>query len=245
MNTPTVLNSTFNKVQFWDGRLHEEAKGVYDVSPADLAFMHDKVIDVLNSIPGYKQEFKKAYGSNTITRDMLVNALTAFNQTLVTPDSRFDKWLKGDKGALTKTELDGYKLFKQSGCTTCHDGMAMGGSNIAKMGLTSKYETRNKAKGAADLTGKDEDRMKFKVPTMRNVELTYPYFHDGGADTLEKAVDIMGKLQLGRTYSGKEIDQIVAFLKTLTGKQPDFKLPILPASSNSTPLPKTAEPVRH
>ena len=87
--------------------------------------------------------------------------------------------------------------------------------------------------------------MKFKVPTMRNVELTYPYFHDGGADTLEKAVDIMGKLQLGRTYSGKEIDQIVAFLKTLTGKQPDFKLPILPASSNSTPRPKSAEPVRH
>jgi cytochrome c peroxidase len=106
------------------------------------------------------------------------------------------------------------------------------------MGLVAKYDTTNKAQGVGGLTGADADRMKFKVPTLRNVELTYPYFHDGEADTLEKAVDIMGKLQLGRTYTNDEIAKIVAFLKTLTGKQPTFLMPILPPSTNDTPKPK-------
>ena len=241
MNTPTVLNSTFNKVQFWDGRLHEESKGVYDVSPADLAFMHDKVIDVLNSIPGYKQEFRKAYGSNTITRDMLVNALTAFNQTLVTPDSRFDKWLKGDKKALSKNELEGYKLFKDSGCVACHNGPAVGGNSFQKMGLVEPYKAATAAEGRSAVTGNDADRFNFKVPTLRNVEMTYPYFHDGAANTLKEAVDIMGRLQLGKKFTDDENAKIVAFLKTLTGDQPNFKMPILPPSSDTTPRPTPFE----
>jgi cytochrome c peroxidase len=106
------------------------------------------------------------------------------------------------------------------------------------MGLVAKYDTPNKAEGVGGLTGVDADRMKFKVPTLRNVELTYPYFHDGEADTLEKAVDIMGKLQVGRAYTPDEIAKIVAFLKTLTGKQPTFLMPILPPSTNDTPKPK-------
>ncbi len=240
INAPTVLNSSMNLAQFWDGRakdLKAQAGGPI-ANPGEMGFTHELAVGVLNSIPAYRAEFKKAFGKDTANIDMVTDAIAAFEETLVTPDSRFDKWLKGDKKALTKNELAGYKLFKDSGCTACHYGPAVGGSSFQKMGLVAAYDTKNKAQGVAALTGKDADRMKFKVPTLRNVELTYPYFHDGAAATLEDAVDTMGKLQLGRTYSHDEIEQIVAFLKTLTGKQPDFKLPILPPSTNDTPAPK-------
>jgi len=229
-----------NLAQFWDGRakdLKEQAGGPI-ANPGEMAFTHELAVGVLNSIHAYKAEFKKVFGKDTATIDMVTDAIDAFEETLVTPNSRFDKWLKGDKKALSKTELAGYKLFKDSGCTACHYGPAVGGTSFQKMGLVAEYDTKNKAQGVAGLTGKDADRMKFKVPTLRNVEMTYPYFHDGEADTLEKAVDVMGKLQVGRAYSQEEIAQIVAFLKTLTGKQPDFKLPILPPSTNDTPKPK-------
>lgn len=240
INAPTVLNSSMNLAQFWDGRaadLKAQAGGPI-ANPGEMAFTHELAVDVLNSIPAYKAEFKKVFGKDKANIDMVTDAIAAFEETLVTPDSRFDKWLKGDKKALGAKEKAGYELFKNSGCTACHYGPAMGGQSFQKMGLVKDYDTKNKAEGVAGLTGKDADRMKFKVPTLRNVEMTYPYFHDGGVWTLEEAVDIMGKLQLGRTYSKDEIDQIVAFLKTLTGKQPDFKLPILPPSTNDTPRPK-------
>jgi cytochrome c peroxidase len=240
INAPTVLNSSMNLAQFWDGRakdLKAQAGGPI-ANPGEMAFSHALAVDVLNSIPAYRAEFKEVFGKDTADIDMVTDAIAAFEETLVTPGSRFDMWLMGDKNVLTKEELEGYELFKESGCTACHYGPAVGGSSFQKMGLMAKYETKNKAQGVAGLTGKDADRMKFKVPTLRNVELTYPYFHDGEAATLEQAVEIMGKLQLGRTYSKEEIDQIVAFLKTLTGNQPDFKLPILPPSTNNTPKPK-------
>jgi cytochrome c peroxidase len=240
INSPTVLNSSMNMAQFWDGRakdLKEQAGGPI-ANPGEMAFTHELAVGVLNSIPAYKAEFKSVFGKDTATIDMVTDAIAAFEETLVTPDSRFDKWLKGDKKAITKTELEGYQLFKDSGCTACHYGPAMGGQSFQKMGLVAEYDTKSKVQGVAGLTGKDADRMKFKVPTLRNVNMTYPYFHDGAVWTLEEAVDIMGKLQLGRTYSKDEIDKIVAFLKTLTGKQPDFKLPILPPSTNDTPRPK-------
>jgi cytochrome c peroxidase len=240
INSPTVLNSSMNLAQFWDGRakdLKAQAGGPI-ANPGEMAFSHALAVDVLNSIPAYKAEFKSVFGKNMATIDMVTDAIAAFEETLVTPDSRFDKWLMGDKKALTKTELEGYELFKDSGCTACHYGPAAGGSSFQKMGLMAKYDTKNKAQGVAGLTGKDADRMKFKVPTLRNVEMTYPYFHDGEAATLEQAVEIMGKLQVGRAYSKEDVAKIVAFLKTLTGKQPDFKLPILPPSTNNTPKPK-------
>ncbi|NWG87850.1 MAG: cytochrome-c peroxidase [Hydrogenophilaceae bacterium] len=240
INAPTVLNSTLNLAQFWDGRakdLKAQAGGPI-ANPGEMAFTHELAVDVLNSIPAYRAEFKKVFGKDKASIDMVTDAIAAFEDTLVTPDSRFDKWLKGDKKALTKVEKEGYDLFKNSGCTACHYGPAMGGQSFQKMGLVAEYDTKNKAAGVAGLTGKDADRMKFKVPTLRNVEMTYPYFHDGAAWTLEEAVDVMGRLQLGRTYSKEEIAKIVAFLKTLTGKQPDFKLPILPPSTNDTPKPK-------
>jgi cytochrome c peroxidase len=239
INSPTVLNSSLNVAQFWDGRakdLKEQAGGPI-ANPGEMAFTHELAVSVLESIPQYKDEFKAVFSKDKIDIGMVTDAIAAFEETLVTPDSKFDQWLKGDDKALTATELKGYELFKTSGCVACHNGPAVGGNSFQKMGVVEPYKTDSKAEGVAGLTKKDEDRFKFKVPTLRNVELTYPYFHDGAAPTLEKAVVTMGQLQLGKKFTDEEVAQIVAFLKTLTGKQPEFMLPILPPSSNDTPRP--------
>lgn len=240
INSPTVLNSSMNLAQFWDGRaadLKEQAAGPI-ANPKEMAFSHELAVDVISSIPQYVAEFKSVFGKEEVTIDEVTSAIAAFEETLVTPNSRFDKWLKGDKTAISEQELAGYMLFKNSGCVACHSGVAMGGSSFQKMGLVAPYETKNPAQGRADVTGKDADRMTFKVPTLRNVELTYPYFHDGAAKTLADAVDIMGRLQLGRNFTADENAQIVAFLKTLTGDQPVLTLPILPPSTENTPRPQ-------
>jgi cytochrome c peroxidase len=183
-------------------------------------------------------EFKQVFGKDKITIDEVTQAIAEFEKTLVTPNSRFDQWLLGDKDALTAKELAGYKLFKESGCVACHNGEAVGGNSFQKMGVVEPYHSKRGAEGLSAVTGKDADRFKFKVPTLRNVEMTYPYFHDGEAETLTEAVDVMGRLQLGRQFSRFENAQIVSFLKTLTGDQPAFALPILPPSTDSTPQPK-------
>jgi cytochrome c peroxidase len=150
-------------------------------------------------------------------------------------------WLLGDKDALSEQELAGYRLFKNSGCVTCHNGEAVGGNSFQKMGVVEPYKAQSPAEGLSGVTGKDADRFKFKVPTLRNVEMTYPYFHDGGAKTLTEAVDVMGRLQLGKRFSTDENAKIVAFLKTLTGDQPAFQLPVLPPSTDKTPAPQPFE----
>lgn len=240
INSPTVLNSSLNLAQFWDGRakdLKEQAGGPI-ANPGEMGFTHELAVDVLRSIPQYRDRFKQVYGSDKVDIDKVTDAIAAFEETLVTPDSRFDKWLKGDKSAINQTELEGYKLFKDAGCVACHNGAGVGGASFQKFGVHEAYKTQSKAEGRFAVTGKDADRFMFKVPTLRNVELTYPYFHDGAAATLEEAVDIMGRLQLGRKFTKEENMKIVAFLKTLTGKQPDFKLPTLPPSTKDTPKPK-------
>lgn len=239
INSPTVLNSSMNLAQFWDGRaadLKEQAAGPI-ANPAEMAFTHNLAVDTLRSIPQYREGFKAVYQVDEITIDEVTDAIAAFEETLVTPHSRFDRWLLGDQDAMTQVELDGYKLFKDIGCTACHNGPAVGGNSFQKMGLVEPYNTDNPAEGVAAVTGKDADRFKFKVPTLRNVELTYPYFHDGAYWKLEESVDVMARLQLGRTLSDEDIGKITAFLKTLTGEQPNFTLPILPPSSNDTPRP--------
>jgi cytochrome c peroxidase len=239
INSPTVLNSSLALAQFWDGRaadLKEQAGGPI-ANPAEMAFTHDLAVGTLRTIPGYVAEFKSVFGSAGVSIDKVTQAIAAFEETLVTPNSPFDQWLKGEDKALSKQELAGYKLFRDSGCVACHNGPAVGGTSFQKMGLFEPYQTKNPAEGRAAVTGQDEDRMNFKVPTLRNVELTYPYFHDGEAATLEAAVDTMGRLQLGRKYSQAEIADIVAFLKTLTGDQPTFVMPLLPPSSSATPKP--------
>jgi len=243
INAPTVLNSSLNIAQFWDGRaedLKAQAGGPI-ANPGEMASSHTLAIDVLESIPEYVIEFKQTFGQDHIDIDQVTEAIAEFEKTLVTPNSRFDQWLLGNKDVLTSKELAGYKLFKDSGCVACHYGPAVGGLSFQIMGVVEPYETKSTAEGLSAVTGKDADRFKFKVPTLRNVELTYPYFHDGEAETLTEAVDVMGRLQLGKKFSSAENANIVAFLKTLTGDQPSFLLPILPPSSDKTPRPKPFE----
>ncbi|MBL8391219.1 MAG: cytochrome-c peroxidase [Candidatus Accumulibacter sp.] len=243
INSPTVLNSSLNVAQFWDGRakdLKAQAAGPI-ANPGEMAFTHELAVSLLQSIPGYTAEFKKVFGSDKVDVDRITEAIAAFEETLATPNSRFDKWLKGNKKALSKTELEGYQLFKDSGCVACHNGVAVGGNSFQKMGVVEPYKASSPAEGRVAVTGKDADRFNFKVPTLRNVELTYPYFHDGAADTLSEAVDTMGRVQLGKKFSPEENAKIVAFLKTLTGDQPSFKLPQLPPSADNTPRPTPFE----
>ena len=225
--------------QFWDGRaadLKAQAGGPI-ANPGEMAFTHTLAVDMLETIPEYVIEFKLVFGKSVIDIDQVTDAIAEFEKTLVTPNSRFDHWLLGETDAITTEELAGYQLFKISGCMACHNGSALGGTSFQKMGVVEPYLTANTAQGLIGVTGKDADRFKFKVPTLRNVALTYPYFHDGEAATLSQAVDIMGRLQLGKRFTPVEDAQIVAFLKTLTGDQPLFDLPMLPPSTDKTPPP--------
>jgi len=243
INAPTVLNSSLNVAQFWDGRaadLKAQAGGPI-ANPGEMASSHALAVGVVETIPAYRAEFKQVFGSDKVDIDRITVAIAEFEKTLVTPNSRFDKWLKGDKKALSANELAGYKLFKESGCIACHNGPAVGGNSFQKLGVVEPYKTNNPAEGRVAVTGKDADRFNFKVPTLRNVEMTYPYFHDGAADTLSQAVNTMGRVQLGKHFTPAENAQIVDFLKTLTGDQPSFKLPILPPSSDTTPRPTPFE----
>lgn len=238
INSPTVLNSYGQIAQFWDGRaktLAEQAAGPI-ANPLEMASTHELAVEVIASIPGYGKYFEAAFGDDKVDIGRITDAIAEFERTLVTPNDRFDQWLKGNKDALTKTELEGYQLFKASGCTICHNGAQLGGQSFQKMGVVRPYETTNTAEGVKAISGRDQDRMSFKVPVLRNIELTYPYFHDGEAKTLEKAVEVMGDIQLGKRYTEEETAKIVAFLKTLTGEQPKIVYPILPPSGPNTPV---------
>lgn len=237
INSPTVLNSFGQIAQFWDGRaktLAEQAAGPI-ANPLEMASSHEMAVKVIASIPGYAPYFKKAFGDAKVDISRITQAMAEFERTLVTPNARFDKWLKGDKDAINAQELNGYNLFKSSGCTICHNGAQLGGQSFQKMGVVRPYKTTNTAEGVKAISGRDQDRMTFKVPMLRNIELTYPYFHDGAVWSLEQAVSIMGDLQLGKRYTQQEIDDITAFLKTLTGEQPKVEYPILPPSGPNTP----------
>jgi len=240
INAPTVLNSSLSVAQFWDGRaadLKAQAGGPI-ANPGEMAFTHTLAIGVLESIPAYVREFKQVFNKDKVDIDEVTLAIAEFEKTLVTPNSRFDQWLLGKTDALSQQELAGYKLFKESGCVGCHNGPAVGGTSFQKMGVVQPYTSTNNAQGRSAVTGKDADRFTFKVPSLRNVELTYPYFHDGAVNTLTEAVDVMGRLQLGKKFTADENAKVVAFLKTLTGDQPSFTLPVLPPSSDTTPRPK-------
>lgn len=239
INAPTVLNSSMNVAQFWDGRaptLKAQAGGPI-ANPKEMAFTHELAVGVIASIPQYVAEFERVFKSRDVTIDRITTAIAAFEDTLVTPNSRFDKWLKGDRRALSDAEHRGFMLFHMSGCTACHNGPAAGGTSFKKMGLVEPYRTDNPAEGRFAVTGRDADRFNFKVPTLRNVELTYPYFHDGAALTLTDAVNTMARVQLGRQFSDADTANLVAFLKSLTGDQPAIALPVLPPSSDRTPRP--------
>jgi cytochrome c peroxidase len=239
INSPTVLNSRFNFVQFWDGRakdLKEQAAGPIE-NPVEMASSHQLAVKTLQSIPEYVDLFQATYGSKNITIDMVTDAIARFEETLVTPNSRFDKWLMGDDNALTTTEQEGYTLFKTRGCIACHNGVGVGGTSYQKFGAVKPYEKDKKTLGRYNVTKREEDKYFFKVPLLRNIELTAPYLHDGSTWELSEVVDLMAELQLGMELTPAENEKIVAFLASLTGEMPDMGVPVLPPSTSLTPKP--------
>ncbi|RZQ55908.1 cytochrome C biogenesis protein CcsA [Pseudidiomarina tainanensis] len=239
VNSPTVFNSSLQIAQFWDGRaldLKEQAAGPIAAN-VEMAMPHTLAVDVIQSIPGYRSQVEAVYGTNQVTLDHITDAIAEFEKTLVTPNAPFDRWLQGDDNAITEQQLAGYQLFKQAGCVACHYGEALGGKSFMKMGLVQPYESDSPSQGRYDVTGKEIDRFMFKVPTLRNVAITYPYFHDGAANTLEEATQIMGQLQLGRNFTKDELANLVAFMESLTGERPKISLPLLPPSGENTPRP--------
>lgn len=244
-NSPTVYNAGAHIAQFWDGRaadLEEQAKGpilnAVEMAMPDEAF----VLRTLTSIPGYVDAFAKAFPGEKqpVNYDNMARAIGAFERQLVTP-SRFDAFLQGDATALTDEEKRGLVTFKEMGCTTCHNGVAVGGSSFQKLGLIHPYpDTRDEGRFAA--TKDPAHKMFFRVPTLRNVEKTAPYFHDGSIPDLETVVRKMAWHQLGKEASDAEVASIVAFLKSLTGEIPTDYIarPELPPSGPKTPKPDPA-----
>lgn len=246
-NAPTVLNATFNFAQFWDGRarnLFEQAGGPM-VNPIEMNSPKDHVAEQLRSIPGYAKPFADAFPgqASPITLENVQTAIAAFESTLITPNAPFDQFLQGKSDALTAEQKDGLKLFMDKGCAACHSGINVGGGMYAKFGVATdpgeKYRPAAD-KGRMAVTGDTADEFSFKVPTLRNVTLTAPYFHTGSAWDLKEAIRVMGKAQLGQDLSNQEVDRIAAFLGSLQGDQPKVLVPILPASG-----PDTTKPVRN
>lgn len=243
IKSPTVLNASLAFAQFWDGRaedLQEQAAGPIE-NPIEMAFTHELAVNVLTSIPEYRERFKAIYGSEDFTMTEVTDAIAEFERTLVTPNAPFDQWLQGDDDAISEQELAGYRKFKEVGCTACHYGEAVGGQDFQRMGLIEEYDTDNPSQGRFEVTGDDSDRFLFKTPTLRNVELNYPYFHDGAYWDLGEAVRLMGRIQLARELTDEEVADITAFLQTLTGDRPDIQIPHLPPSTGDTPRPRPFE----
>ncbi len=239
INAPTVLNAKFNLAQFWDGRagtLKEQAKGPI-ANPMEMASNHELAVNVLQSIPEYVKWFKEVYGDGKITIDTVADAIAAFEETLTTPNSRFDLWLNGYDDKISESERQGYELFKEKGCIGCHNGVGVGGSDYQKFGMVKPYRKDIQTLGRYNVTKMENDKYVFKVPLLRNIELTAPYFHDASTWSLSEAVNSMAEYQLGVTLTNDERGNIVAFLKTLTGDQPSVIFPILPPSNENTPKP--------
>lgn len=236
VNSPTVFNAEKQIAQFWDGRaktLAEQATGPI-TNPLEMAMTPELAEGVIRSIPGYRPYFEKAFGSKNPTFSEIAEALAAFETTLTTPNAPFERYLKGDKNALTQQQIDGLKLFRRSGCIRCLSGNLLGGTSFQKVGSVRPYVTDNSSKGRMDVSGKPWDEMMFKVPTLLNVERTAPYFHDGAVKTLPDAVKKMADIQLDMNLSEKQVEEIVAFLESLNGELPKIEKPTLPPSGPET-----------
>jgi cytochrome c peroxidase len=224
INAPSVLNSGFNFSQFWDGRAEtlEQQAGEPIQSKTEMGSTWPEVVDKLQGSSDYVRAFRRIYNDG-IKSDHIKDSIAEFERSLSTPDSRFDRYLRHDSGALTAREQQGYKLFKSFGCASCHQGANVGGNMYQKLGVMASYFTDRGDITRADfgrfnVTGNPLDRYMFKVPSLRNVELTAPYFHDGSAATLADAVGMMARYQIGQPLTGAEVELIVEFLKTLTGR---------------------------
>ncbi|WP_242443204.1 cytochrome c peroxidase [Pseudomonas sp. LFM046] len=230
VNAPTVFNAGLNFRQFWDGRADSLEAQVDEVvrSPVEMGSTWAGILAKLAAEDHYRRAFEAAYVDG-LTAANVQNAIASFERTLTTPDSRFDRFLEGDASALTVEEKAGYQKFKQYGCVACHQGVNIGGNMFQKFGVMEDYfkgqqRGRRADEGRFAVTGDEGDRHVFKVPSLRNVELTAPYFHDASAATLEEAVDVMFRYQLGRVASDGDKALIVRFLKTLTARPSEAPL---------------------
>jgi cytochrome c peroxidase len=240
-SAPTVFNTGGHVAQFWDGRaknLEAQAKGPI-LNPVEMAMLGERqVVSLMKSIPGYVDAFKKAFGADKdpVTFDNLAKAIAAFERNLVTP-SRFDKFMGGDLTALTNKEKEGLNTFVGLGCGTCHNGPAVGGNSFQKLGVVKPFQTKDL--GRFNVTKAEVDKGVFRVPSLRNIEMTAPYMHDGETGTLEEMVKLMANHQLGKTLTDAQVDLVVSFLKSLTGTPPADLIakPDLPPSTAQTPKP--------
>lgn len=245
-NAPTVWNSAFHSVQFWDGRadlLEDQAKGPV-TNPVEMGVSEiEQAMDKVRAIPGYKPYFDEAFGKDSMTVDNAAKAVAAFERTLITPNSAYDKYVKGDKKAMTAEQVRGMETFASTGCTSCHSGGAFNGPKMefgqgfyAKFPTfaDNKYNDRYKLsadKGRESATRNAADAHMYRVPTLRNITDTAPYFHNGSVNDLSEAVRVMAKTQLNKDLSDKDVKDIVAFLAALTGPYPEIMMPRLPATS--------------
>jgi len=225
-NAPTVLNAAFFNKQFWDGRassLEEQAEGPIQAG-VEMAMPRDMAVEVIKGIKGYLPYFQAAFPGeqDPITFENIVKAIAAFERILITPNDQLDQYLRGDEDALSPLAIDGMNIFHSKGCTTCHFGEAL------STGALVKFE-HGQDLGRFNVTGNPGDERVFRIPTLRNLSLTAPYFHDGSAVTIKDAIHIMAEVQLNSTINQEDEDAIVAFLQSLVGDQPQIIIPILPA----------------
>ncbi|MDG2051157.1 MAG: cytochrome-c peroxidase [Myxococcota bacterium] len=231
VNSPTVFNSGFNFKQFWDGRaetLEEQVDGPL-LAEKEMNSDWETAIAFLSTNPEYVSSFNSIYPDG-ITRANVRDAIAEFERSLYTPNSRFDQYLRGDESSITEQELAGFELFQGLGCVSCHQGANVGGNMFETFGVMDDYfadrgDVVEADMGRFNVTGREIDRHVFKVPSLRNVALTPPYFHDGTVRRLPDAVRIMAKYNLGRTLSDEQVDLIVAFLGSLTGEYQGQMLP--------------------
>jgi cytochrome c peroxidase len=232
VNSPTVYNAVFNDIQFWDGRakdLEEQAQGPMLAHP-EMASTSEHVVAVVTSIPEYVAEFKAAYGKDKkITFALIADTIGLYERTLVTP-SAYDDYLNGDKNALNAKEKEGLKTFIDAGCVSCHTGVGLGGA-MNMFNVTGTYKHMDVGTFKGDKNG------MVRVPTLRNITQTAPYYHNGKIWNLKEAIKEMGKIQLGAKLSDKDIASIETFLKSLEGRKPKVIYPMLPASTEKTPRP--------
>ncbi|MGR9085631.1 MAG: cytochrome-c peroxidase [Gammaproteobacteria bacterium] len=242
-SAPTVWNAAFNQVQFWDGRAasrEEQAAGPV-TNPIEMGMKSwDDVVARLKSIDGYAKAFAEAFGDNSISKENATKAIAAYERTLITPNSAYDKYASGDQAAMTEQQIRGMNKAVELGCTGCHSGPAFNGGGafqkfpVIPNGYFEAQYHFMKDKGRAEVTNKAEDEHLFKVPTLRNVALTAPYFHNGSVKTLDQAIKLMAKLQLDKDLAPEEIADIEAFLNALTGEFPKQQMPRLPGTPGRT-----------
>jgi len=243
-NAPTVWNAAFLSAQFWDGRaptLEEQAKGPPE-NPIEMGMEDlDAVVRRIRSIPGYQPYFEAAFGKgDVITIDNIARAIAAYERTLITPDSAFDRYVKGDASALTEQQVRGMKTFQEVGCTACHQGPLLAGPELPMgTGFFMKFPMQADSpyveqydlmrdKGRLESTGNPGDAHMWRVPSLRNLAYTAPYMHNGAVPTLHEAVRVMASTQLARELTDQQVDDIVAFLESLSGPFPELTLPQLP-----------------